>query len=121
MSLSPRARLLADIVLITGMVALSFLPAVGTQQKHFAIAAGTIRIFAAVYAAIVILAWRVMSPTGRRTLDFTAAATLALMAWLETFPAGNHLAEIGIYSGVAAIVFTLAVLAVSGQRLAVSV
>lgn len=116
MKLSPKARLIADLILLTGIVALSFLPVAGTQQTHFAIASGTLRIFAVVYGAIVFLSAvglrdrRPISPRSRTILDFTAAALLALMSWAERFPAGNHITEMAIYGTVAGMILALSVL-----------
>jgi len=111
MKLSSRGRLFIDVVLLAGIIALSFLPAVGTRQTHFRVAAGTLRIFAGVYAVVAAAGVRrLISARARTLLDSSAAAILALMAWAETFPAGNHVGEIGIYSGVAVILAALAVI-----------
>lgn len=99
---------------------MSFLPAAGTRQTHFAIAAVTLRIFAAVYASVIALdAIHAISSRARRGLDVASAAVLALMSWAETYPAGNHLTEIGIYAGVSLILFALTLLSLpAGARIA---
>ena len=113
-------RLFIDMVLLTGMLLLAGLPAVGTRQTHFAIASGTIRVVAVVYAMIVALdGHRIVSERMRRLLDMSMGVMLLAMSWFETFPAGNHVAETGIYAGVGAILLALAAIG-GGQRLAVS-
>ena len=105
MRLSPKGRVIADIVLVAGIVALSFMPVVGTEQTHFPVVAGTLRVFAAVYLAIAFA----MKSRMRALIDGAMVAMLALMAYAETFPAGNHITEQGIYGGLALIVLGLAI------------
>lgn len=110
-----------DVVLLAGMLLLAGLPAVGTRQTHFAIASTTIRIIAVVYAIIVALhGHRVIGDRMRRLLDVAAGIMLISMAWFETFPAGNHVTETGIYAGVGLILLALSALMGRGARLAAS-
>lgn len=108
------------MVLVTGMLLLAALPVVGTRQTHFVIASGTIRIIAVVFAMIVALhGHAIVSDRMRRVLDITAGIMLLAMSWFETFPAGNHVAETGIYAGFGAILLVLGA-ATGRPRLAVS-
>jgi hypothetical protein len=110
---SSRSRLIFDVVLIASILALSFLPAVGTEEGHFAIAAKSLRIIAGIYALFVVLANSILGRRSRMAVDLTFALFLASMAWFETIPAGNHVREAAIYAAIAGIV---AVLAVMGGR-----
>src|SRR5690242_4783858 len=99
-----RSRLIFDVVLIASIVTLSFLPAVGTQEGHFAIAAKSLRIVAGIYTLFVVLANTILGRRSRLALDITFALFLASMAWFETFPAGNHIREAAIYAAIGGIV-----------------
>lgn len=107
---SSRFRLLFDIVLIAYIVALSFLPAVGTQEGHYAVAAKSLRIIAGIYTLFVVLANTVLGSRSRLIVDVTFALFLASMAWFEMFPTGNHIREAAIYAAIAGIVGTLGVM-----------
>src|SRR5688572_21083601 len=90
------SRLVFDAVVILAVLALSFLPAVGTDEAHFAIASKSLRIIAGIYATIVLLGSAprtrpVLGRTGRFLTDLGFAAFLGSMSWFETFPAGNHI------------------------------
>lgn len=110
---SSRSRLIFDVILIAGIVALSFLPAVGTEEGHFAVAAKSLRIIAGIYALFVLLANTILGRRSRQVVDLAFAFFLAAMAWFEQFPAGNHIREAAIYAAIGGIV---AVLAVIGSR-----
>lgn len=112
MMLSSRARALADVVLIAGILAVSFLPAVGTREVHYAAAGNAMRIIAAVYAGIVLLNTQtdVLSGFGRNVLDVLFVLLLGGMAWSEQFPAGLHVRETAIYIFAAAAVSLLSLL-----------
>ncbi|HYC59268.1 MAG TPA: hypothetical protein VEK79_06840 [Thermoanaerobaculia bacterium] len=108
-----RSRLIFDAVLIASIVALSFLPAVGAAEGHFAVAAQSLRIIAGIYTLFVVLANTILGRHSRLALDLAFALFLASMAWFETFPANNHAREAAIYAAIAGIV---AVLGVMGSR-----
>ncbi len=60
--------------------------------------AGRLLALAVVVAGISLLGYfRMLTPPGRRTADLVLAATLLAVAWLESFPAGDHSAPIGFY------------------------
>ena len=107
---SSRSRLIFDLVLIASIVALSFLPAVGAAEGHFAVAAKSLRIIAGIYTLFVVLANTILSRRSRLVVDLTFALFLASMAWFETFPANNHAREAAIYAAIAGIVAVLGVL-----------
>ena len=54
--------------------------------------AGRMLILAIVYAAFSLLPER-----ARRAAAVALAVTLLALAWFQSFPAGNHSAEIGLY------------------------
>ena len=107
---SSRSRLIFDAVLIASILALSFLPAVGTQEGHFAVAAKSLRIVAGIYTLFVVLANTILSRRSRLALDFAFALFLASMSWFETFPAGNHIREAAIYAAIGGIVAGVALM-----------
>ena len=107
---SSRSRLIFDVVLIAGIVALSFLPAIGTEERHFAVAAKSLRIIAGMYTLFVVLANTILGRRSRLAVDVTFALFLASMAWFEMFPAGNHTREAAIYAAIGGIVAILGVL-----------
>lgn len=107
---SSRSRLIFDIVLVASMLALSFLPAVGTEEGHFAIASKVIRIIAGVYTVLLVLGHTVLRRGARLAVDVVFAIFLASMAWFEMFPAGNHIREKAIYAAMAGIIFGLALM-----------
>jgi hypothetical protein len=113
---SSRSRLIFDIVLIASIVALSFLPAAGTQEGHFAMAAKALRVIASIYTLFVIAASTLLGRRSRFVLDITFALFLASMAWFETFPAGNHIRETAIYAAIGGIVATLAAIGMTVGR-----
>jgi hypothetical protein len=108
-----KSRLVFDVVLIASIVTLSFLPAVGTAEGHFAIAAQSLRIIAGIYTLFVVLANTILGRRSRMAVDLSFALFLAAMAWFETFPANNHVREAAIYAAIGGIV---AVLGVMGGR-----
>lgn len=112
MIVSSRARALADTTLIAGILAMSFLPAVGTREVHYLAAGNAMRIIAAVYAGIVLLNTQtdVLTGTGRKVLDAMFVLLLAGMAWTEQFPAGLHIRETAIYVFVGLAVASLSLL-----------
>ena len=107
---SSRSRLIFDVVLIASIVALSFLPAVGTDEGHFAMAAKSLRIIAGIYTLFVVLANTILSSRSRLVVDVTFALFLASMSWFETFPVGNHAREAAIYAALGGIVLSLGVM-----------
>ena len=107
---SSRSRLIFDVVLIASIVALSFLPVVGTEEGHFANAAKSLRIIAGIYTLFVVLANTILGRRSRLIVDLTFAVFLACMALFETFPVGNHMREAAIYAAIAGIVLTLGVM-----------
>ncbi|MFL6244440.1 MAG: hypothetical protein ACJ74H_00320 [Thermoanaerobaculia bacterium] len=113
---SSRFRLTVDLVLIASMVALSFLPAVGTEEGHFVVAAKSLRILAGIYTLLVVLANSILGRRSRLIVDVTFALFLASMAWFETFPAGNHVREAAIYAAISGIVAMLAVMGIREPR-----
>src|SRR5437773_11047420 len=59
---------------------------------------GRMLILGSVYAVISVLAYLRIVPTGAHRAGLAAlAVTLLLLGWLESFPAGDHSAEIGLY------------------------
>src|SRR5687767_3435343 len=111
---SSRSRLIFDVVLIASMVALSFLPAVGTAEGHFAVAAQSLRIIAGIYTLFVVLANTILGRRSRLAVDLTFALFLGSMAWFETFPANNHIREAAIYAAIGGLVAVMAV--VNGRQ-----
>lgn len=107
---SSRSRLIFDVVLIASMVALSFLPAVGTQEGHFAVAAKSLRILAGIYTLLVVLSKTILSRRSRLAVDLAFALFLGSMAWFEAFPAGNHIREAAIYAAIGGIVAGMALM-----------
>ena len=60
--------------------------------------AGRLLVLAVVVAGISLLGYfRMLTTRGRRTAGLALAATLLAVAWLESFPAGDHSAAIGLY------------------------
>jgi hypothetical protein len=107
---SSRSRLIFDIVLIASIVALSFLPAVGTEEGHFAVTAKSLRIIAGIYTVFLVLANTILGRRSRLVVDLTFALFLACMAWFEMFPVGNHIREAAIYAAIGGIVAMLGVM-----------
>ena len=111
--ITSRSRLIFDVVLIASIVALSFLPAVSTEEGHFAVAAKSLRIIAGIYTLFVVLANTILGRRSRLVVDITFALFLACMAWFEIFPVGNHVREAAIYAAIGGIV---AMLGMMGNR-----
>lgn len=101
---SSRSRLIFDVVLIASIVALSFLPAIGTE------AAKSLRIIAGIYTLFLVLANTILGRRSRLVVDVTFALFLASMAWFEWFPVGNPTREAAIYAAIGGIVAMLGVL-----------
>lgn len=118
---SSRSRLIFDVVLIACIVALSFLPAVGTEEGHYAVTAKSLRIIAGIYTLFVVLANTILGRRSRLAVDLTFALFLASMAWLEVFPVGNHAREAAIYAALGGIVAMLGVIGLGHQEGNVSV
>ena len=101
---SSRSRLIFDVVLIVSTVALSFLPAVGTEAPK------SLRIIAGIYTLFLVLANTILGRRSRLVVDVTFALFLASMAWFEMFPIGNYTREAAIYAAIGGIVAILGVL-----------
>lgn len=111
------SRFRIDIVFAFALLALSFLPAVGTEEGHFAVAAATFRVLAISIAGVGLLFVSKRLPSqARPALDFAFAALFALLALSERFPAGNHLRETAIYSAYAVFLGLFAVTGIRRRR-----
>lgn len=107
------SRLRLDIVLSLALSAVSFIPAVGTAEGHFAVAAVTLRLIAALYFVTSLLFAAKKIPLRMRTgVDFGFVAVASMLAWTELFPAGNHLRETALYLYVA---FAVSLLGIVGR------
>ena len=76
--------------------------------------AGRILILAVVYSAVSVLAYFYSAIQRPAFLGF--AGTLLALAWLQSFPAGNHSAEIGLYIVFGALVLTRGLTARRSQQ-----
>src|SRR5688500_6607379 len=85
------------IAVVLGLLAMSFLPATGTAEGHYAVASGVMRLVAVLYA--VVIALRLSSPA-QRLADASFVILLAALAWTETYPAGNHVRETAVYAAM---------------------
>src|SRR5687767_14681269 len=74
---SSRSRLNFDVVLIASIMALSFLPVVGSE------AAKSLRIIAGIYTLFLVLANTILGRRARLIMDLSFALFLASMAWFE--------------------------------------
>jgi heme O synthase-like polyprenyltransferase len=71
------------------------------------IEAGRMLILACLLAAVAVLTWlRVIPAPVHRAATAALAVTLLALAWFQSFPAGNHSAEIGLYILFGAIILT---------------
>ena len=106
-------RIVLDTILILAIAALGFLfPA----TLHGRAVAGSLWIFAGVYAAVA-LAAPVLSDRTRSVIDLASASMFFLRAWLESFPANSHSTEIGAFIAIG---MALMALALSPPRRAVA-
>lgn len=86
-----KRRLVIDSLIVLSMLVLPRIVGIGYEAGRMAILSG-------VYAGVAVLALLSrLSSEGRSVLDTAAALVILSLAWLESFPAWGHSAEVGLY------------------------